>query len=56
MKFQWSREVDAIEVYDNNNKSKQITWIIPLLKMFEILCDLLADNVIIIRITVIANG
>ena len=46
--------MDAIEVYDSK-RSRQITWIIPLLIIAEILKDLLASKGITIRITIIAD-
>ena len=46
-----SSEVDAIEVYDNK-RSKQITWIIPLLMNAVNLDDFLANK---ITITIIRN-
>ena len=50
-----SSEVDATDVYDNKS-SKQITWIIPRRINTEILQDRLAIKLIIIRISITADG
>ena len=51
-----SSEVDAIEVYDNK-RSKQTTWIFPLLMIAVNLGDFLANKLIIAIIsTTVAAG
>ena len=47
--------MDAIEVYDNKS-NKQITWIIPLLMIAEILWDFLANKLITTIIAKEADG
>ena len=50
-----SSEVDAIEVYDNK-RSKEITWIIPLLMNAVNLGDFLANKIMITTIKITADG
>ena len=47
--------MDAIEVYDNK-RSKEITWIIPLLMSPVNLGDVLASKIMLTMISITAAG